>query len=86
MPVPSMSSKQKSVLLMVSWADPRFLRGIARYAKGAGWHLNIILLPIIVAAALVICFIRYKTKSLIPCIIIHMMNNILAVSYYYFFD
>ncbi len=26
---------------MVSWADPRFLRGIARHAREADWHLNI---------------------------------------------
>jgi LacI family transcriptional regulator len=35
------SEKQKSVLIMAEWADPRFQRGVARYAKQTGWHLNL---------------------------------------------
>ncbi len=26
---------------MAEWADPRFQRGVARYAREAGWHLNL---------------------------------------------
>jgi LacI family transcriptional regulator len=32
---------QKSILLVAEWADPRFQRGVAQYAKEAGWHLNL---------------------------------------------
>jgi len=49
----------------------------------AAWHLSIILFPIIVAAALIICFVRWKSDSIIPCIVIHMMNNVVAVSIFY---
>ena len=34
-------NKQKSVLLLAEWLDPRLERGVARYAKQANWHLNL---------------------------------------------
>ena len=34
-----MSAKQKTILLITEWGDPRFLRGVAGYARAAGWHL-----------------------------------------------
>jgi LacI family transcriptional regulator len=33
--------KQKSILLITEWADPRFHHGVALYAKEAGWHLTL---------------------------------------------
>jgi len=35
------SKKKKSVLLLAEWMDPRLQHGIARYAREAGWHLNL---------------------------------------------
>ncbi len=35
------SNKQKSVLFIAEWVDPRFQRGVAKFAKQAGWHLNL---------------------------------------------
>lgn len=32
---------QRSILLLTEWGDPRFIHGVARYAKQAHWHLNI---------------------------------------------
>jgi LacI family transcriptional regulator len=32
---------QRSILLLAEWADPRFYKGVARYAKQANWHLNL---------------------------------------------
>lgn len=36
-----MKEHQKAVLLVAEWADPRFQRGVAKYARQAGWHLNL---------------------------------------------
>lgn len=36
-----MPKEQKSILLITEWPDPRFLRGVARYARSAGWHVGL---------------------------------------------
>jgi len=36
-----MKREQKAVLIVAEWADPRFQRGVAHYAKQAGWHLSL---------------------------------------------
>ena len=36
-----MDQEQKSILLITEWPDPRFLRGVARYARAEGWHLGL---------------------------------------------
>jgi membrane protease YdiL (CAAX protease family) len=47
----------------------------------AAFHVNILLFPIITVAGIIICYIRYKSGSIWPCVMIHMMNNVLAVTY-----
>ena len=36
-----MNKNQKSILLVAEWPEPRFLRGVARYAREASWHLSL---------------------------------------------
>jgi LacI family transcriptional regulator len=33
--------RQKSILLVAEWADARFQRSVAQYARAAEWHLNL---------------------------------------------
>ena len=36
----SMNTKSKRVLLITEWPDPRFQRGVLRFARDAGWRLT----------------------------------------------
>lgn len=36
-----MKEQRRSILLIAEWVDHRFQFGVARYAKQAGWHLNL---------------------------------------------
>lgn len=38
---PKMKGHTRSILIVAEWVDPRFQRGVARYVKQAGWHLNL---------------------------------------------
>jgi len=36
-----MKKHQKAILIVTEWADPRFQRGVVRYARRSGWHLSL---------------------------------------------
>lgn len=48
-------------------------------------HLNLIFFPIIFMAGVMLMYVRHKSQSLVPSIIMHSVNNLAAIGYAYLF-
>jgi membrane protease YdiL (CAAX protease family) len=49
-------------------------------------HFNLIFFPIFFLAGLMLIYVRHKSQSLVPSIIMHSVNNLAAIGYAYLFS
>lgn len=60
-----------------------FIISSAYFSAG---HLNPIFFPIIFLAGVLLMYVRHKSQSLVPSIIMHSVNNLAAIGYAYLFS